>query len=225
MENFDEKKTIHALNDFCLKYDNQYNFVQDRRIIENAVRIGKKNNIIKGIVSVDITIPELDTISQIKDFKKQKILFAMLVISKATHNNSDRYFVARNNDRHVMNMAKAGISISKYDKFLHCFLGLGLISIRLESRNNKYNSNEIMYCFPKAEIAFTIEDVDDNPIEYYLNYYGGEQFFCKTCGKMTTKKSNRQILCPSCWEERQKELWKNNSKNYRRKKTVIVSDA
>jgi len=223
---YDKERTERYLTDFSSKWDSDFNYVIDRNLIRGAVdnAISKRISVLND--SIDITVPELDAIQKIKDFKKQKVLFVMLCLAKASYKNGKNYTVNRNYDRYIIQFSGTNITTNYYDNVLVGeFFNSGFSkSKKIRDSHTKKDDIyfEIYYCFPEGDVAFHIDNLGSDMINEYINYYGGEQIFCRICGTMTLKKSNRQILCPKCWEEKRRKDIKENVKNYR-KRNVIVS--
>ena len=213
---YDKERTESYLTDFSSKWDSDFNYVIDRNLIRGAVdnAISKRISVLND--SIDITVPELNAIQKIKDFKKQKVLFVMLCLAKASYKNGKNYTVNRNYDRHIIQFSGTNITSNYFDNVLVGeFLNLGMSKTKKSREPHTKKEGiyfEIYYCFPEGDIAFHIDNLGYDMIKEYINYYDGEQIFCKACGKMTPKKSNRQILCPECWEERNREQTRNRMK-------------
>ena len=212
-DGYKKTKINTLLVEYCKKWDNDYNEVIDRKIIKDAINAGVKRNI-KNAKEINIYKEEIELIENIGDFKYQKLAFTMLFLSKLAHNlNSQFYNLDRSKDALVIKLSQVNISKKEY-KFLLTYLNeLGMIfPVDPERRLNNYH--QILYARKEGELVFSFRSNDDNVIQKYIDYYGGELIYCLNCKKKTIRKGSHHLLCDECWKIHRSEKREIYNKDY-----------
>jgi hypothetical protein len=215
-------KMERELISFCQSQDPDFNPIIESHTIKNWIKFALENDLRK-IGSITITHSEIDVIKTIENLKERKILFSILVLSKAlkqgaTRKNksvqiSDKYYIHYNNIATIISLSQSKITERDLAKVLGKFRNLGLLFfyspekqlIRLEFVNNS------------GPLAMTI-DAPEKALEYYRAFFGGDIYYCPNCGKETVKSGNNQSLCKECSKLIRKEKVKQNVKKFRNKK-------
>lgn len=205
-------KTAFELLNFCIKWDKKYNKVRDRKMLRDAINAANKAPIKENKI-INITINEIKNLEKIKNFKYQKIAFAMLVMSKFGHNNpdSDYYCLSREKymDKRIISFLDKKITKKQYEDCLTHLSNLEMIELPYRGVGHD-NYIIIKYADNKSDNAIEINNYTDKLIvQYYLDYYGGEMIVCKKCEKLVLKETQKQYLCKECFKERTKEIKRN----------------
>lgn len=215
-------KMEKELISFCQSQDPDFNPIIESHTIKAWIKFALQNDLRK-IASVIITHKEIETIKSIENLKERKILFVILVLSKAlkqgaTRKNkvktfSNKYYIHYNNFQTIISLSQSKLTERELAVLLGKFRTLGLLFyyspekelIRLEFVNND------------GPVAINI-DIPEKAMEYYRAFFGGDAYYCSNCGKETVKASNRQKWCDECYKEKEKT----RKKNYARKNKKIA---
>jgi hypothetical protein len=209
------------LVEYSKKWDKNFNEVSDRKIIKDAINNGTKRNI-RNAKEISIYKEEIELIENIGDFKYQKIAFIMLFLSKLNHNdNSEYYNLSRDKDAQVIKLSRTNISKKEY-KFLLQVLEERRFIFAIKPGKNERNYEQILYGRKEGEVVFTVSD--NNAIQEYVDYYGGEFYYCSNCGKKVIKKyRQKHTLCNDCYQDLRKSTINENSKKYYKNNKILYS--
>ena len=186
-----------SLIEFCKKWNPDFNEILARNKIENAIKVTDKYGI-RFPMDVNITTSELEKIKSAGNYKKQKILFVILVIAKYFKYNdtslekkkidkcSDRFF-ANENITNILRMAR--VNASKKER----------INIQYELQRDGFITSI-------GEKSFEVHIVDDNPnisivVSNMNNIVDFYPFYCEKCGRIVQKTGNRQKYCLECYKK------------------------
>lgn len=208
-----------SLVEFCENNNPNFNEILFRDKIENAIRTCDKFGI-RLHIDVPITKNELNIIKNCGDYKRQKILFVMLVVSKYFKYNDTRLTPKKNSDHDndfyvnikwidILKMAKVNVSKIERRDIIYDLEQSELVTI-IKRRNNKKNgtSFQVNFIDENSEPTIIIDNMDDIISFYFFN--------CEKCGKIISR-AKRHSLCEECYKEKRKEDIKNNVKNHRNK--------
>lgn|GEM_PF-3713804 len=220
---YKERRIIKYLINFSEKYDKNFNLVLSRKAIQSAMKSAIK---IKPQSDVDVVITqyEIEKIKTVKNYKFQKLLFAMIVSAKREKFDTIYpknkktflgYSISHKNTHKFCRELQIKVSIKNVPMLLHQFVLLGLLDA---SRNQKA---KIMFANDNSKPAVKVL-ANDNPIEKYISENGGEIIYCEKCGLPTPKTSNRQKFCKDCQKIIRKEKVRVNVGNFRKKTSVIT---
>jgi predicted RNA-binding Zn-ribbon protein involved in translation (DUF1610 family) len=200
-DGYKKSKITDLLVEFSKKWDKNFNEIIDRKTIKDAVNNGMKRNI-RNAKEINIYKEEIELIENIGDFKYQKIAFIMLFLSKMNHSeDSEFYNLSRDKDALVIKLSQANISKKEYKFLLQVLEERKFIFVVKPGKNEK-NYEQILYAKKEGEVVFAVGD--NNAVQKYVDYYGGEFFYCSNCGKKVMRKTNNQYLCGDCWKEKRR---------------------
>lgn len=217
---YGEIRLEKALIKFCKVQNKNFNPITEADSIKKWVR-SAINYDLRKIESVSVSKKEIDTLKKIKNNKDKKLLFVLLVFSKALKKGSvkrdktnlktsDNYYIHYNNFSDIIRLSKftntsevdlADI-INKY-KELFTFYKPERELIRLEFIDKN----------PKKEII--VSDLNNITNFYNILFEKQKQEIrskCSVCGKEFIKKSNRQRACEEhgiILERERKTRWRN----------------
>lgn len=213
-----KKQIEKSLIEFCEKNNPNFNEILFRNKIEYAIKSCDKFGI-RLYKDVIITNNELEMIKNCGDYKRQKILFVMLAVAKYFKYNDTR-LIPKKNDKHdndfyvnmklsdVLKMAKVNVSRLEKRDIIYDLEQSELITTL--KRIDGGTSFQVNFIDENSETKIIITDMD-NVIDFY-------PFFCSECGKQIFQKAKRHELCSDCYEKKRKEVIRNNSREYWRKK-------
>lgn len=192
---------------FCERHEPGFIYDLYAYLIEKAIKSSSKFTL-RIPVDIPITENELNTIRGIKNYRYEKVLFAMLVLGKyykltntGSQSKSKYYFITGYN---APIFRFAHTSEKKNERIMHYLYKNGYID-----NNVKYNSYVLLFTNAEdnSNIVFYVTDIND-----VIKFYPPR---CDICGKDLDKKSNRQNTCEDCGKEIRKQQVKNNVKSYR----------
>jgi hypothetical protein len=197
-----EDKIEKNIVDFCYKFVPDFRIVIFSKKIKDAILTSRTNKILIP-VDVPVTEHELKTIRNIGNYRYEKILFVMLVVSKylklAIQHNDKNYkedLVYRESLRLGEIYRLAHITEKKDENIKKYFADKGLID-RQESERIFYlkftDTND------QSEPKIIVTDMNDI-ISFYPPIY-----YCSECGLPFGKLSNRQTMHFECWKKKRKE--------------------
>jgi hypothetical protein len=219
------KKEIECnLIKFCQKYNSSFNTIISNWVIKKSLTICK-NYKLRIPMEVNITENELNTISQLDNYKYEKILFVMLVCAKneklnktkikEKRINADKISKYKNNFyvnskfTEILKLAKVNISKDERNKILYDLNQMGLVEA---THNGSFKINFVDIT-NATEVPVNVLS-DDNMIDAYKQWKPKETIKCSECKCTIEKKSNRHTLCDNCYKEHRKEDNRNNYKKY-----------
>jgi hypothetical protein len=204
------------LQDFCIKFGQEYNEVLFRDRLEKAIRQSQKYGI-RIPIDINVTETELEKIKSVGDYKRQKILFVMLVIAKYFKYTDSRLqdkrkrvntnFYVNENFIDILELANVNIQRLERRDILYDLEQSGLISTKGNKDGNVYFL--INFIDEESDVAIVINNID-NIVKFYPVY-------CENCGKIIRDKSKMHMLCRDCYEKDLKERRRNFSKESMRR--------
>lgn len=194
-----------SLVEFCEKHNPYFNEVLSRGKIDGALKSCEKFGL-RLAIDVPVTISELDIIKNCGDYKRQKILFVMLVISKYFKYNDTRLTPKKNNNHDndfyvnyklidILKMSQINISKVERKDIIYDLEQSHLITT-IKNRDGG-TSFQINFIDENSEPSIVVSDMD-NIISFY-------HFYCSRCGKETNK-ARRHDLCDDCYKEKRREI-------------------
>ena len=199
---YDLKEIRNGVESFLKKYNTGYNEVlfsnQLDKIVKDSVKIP-----LRIPKPVYITKNEINKIRSVHNYKMEKILFVLLVVSRYYKLMRDKeyngYYV---NQTFSSILSLAHVYAKKSDKEImqHVLRDLGFIRpIEPDGihKSNGKDNLQLLYDDENSEKTIYITDMN-KIIEFY-------PFFCSVCGKITEKKSNRQKMCDECFYKNRRE--------------------
>lgn len=227
--NLNRPQVREELINFCIKHDKEFDAVLRRSTLNNLIEYGKKFDFI-NVDTIKITKKELDVISSINDFKKEKILFVMLVFSKYRHMSNkekdikirneskkntrkglDKYFVT---EKHTTIIKEAKVSISKADRNVVFRYFEDLDILRMTMKCN-FELHFVDSEINKDDVVIEIDNFK-NFIYYYYQWKDvGKYIKCEACGCIDKQNSNSMKYCNKCFEEYRRKYKTEKQKQYR----------
>ena len=208
-----------SLLDFCKKFVPNFNEILSRKKINDAIDTSQEYGL-RLPIDVNVTESELDIIKNCGDYKRQKILFVMLVIAKYFKYNDTR-LTPKNSGEHdndfyvndtfinILKFAKVNVSrIERKDILYDLEQSELMTTINPRGKNISYKVN---FVFEDSDIAMTVNDMN--------NIVGFYPFYCEKCGRIIKKTGKRQKYCKKCFIKNKLEYDKIHSQiRYKNKK-------
>ena len=170
--------------------------------ILRAVRYSKKSTIpLTDFSNIDIYTEWLENTKKIKDFKAQVIFLTMIIYSKIFHPKGKNLIFYENELSDILEMSGIKMTVKTFSEKYYFLLKSNNL---VEHKPMKDFVFLKIDKFPLGEISFTISDIK-NIKKQYVEYLGGEIFYCKSCKKEYKKKGLSQVYCKECSSERRKE--------------------
>lgn len=194
---YNKKEIRRMLENYLISCDPSISLVKWSDIIERVVRnVAKRKNI--DIDGVDITVPEMETINNLKGTQLRRLAFAVLCISKywdAVAKDNNHWLNTPDNE--VVSMANIRTSTKRQSLLFGQLIELGLVkpSKRVDNLNL-----QVLFGKP-GKIAMHITDFRNLGYQY-LKYNGGPYFECQNCGLVIKEKTDgrgpKTKYCPDC---------------------------
>lgn len=217
------------LINFCIKYDKEFDAVLRRSTLNKLVEYGKKFDFI-NVDTIKITKKELDVISSINDFKKEKILFVMLVFSKYRHmankekdvkirNESkkntrkglDKYFVTEKHTT-IIKEAKVSMSVRDRNAIFRYFEDLNILRMTMKCNFELYFVDDEI---GKGDVVIEIDNFK-NFIYYYCQWKDvGKYITCEICECIDKAEIHNKKYCKECAKEIDREKAKERMRTIR----------
>ena len=209
-EGFSKSKIQAEVECFCLRNDVNFNLVQSRLMIKRALTNCKDNHL-RFPEPIGITAKELETIRKVIDYRKQKLLFCILVTAKFFKHHSSK----KKPDEHrkevdlyinqpikdIIELSGTNLSMKDWKKIKHEFCVDALLSpTRVSSSRFSIGFEDKI-----SEPEIIINDYR-NIVGYYQNYCGEAMIECEVCKVSTLKRSYTHCMCASCWKEKYKKI-------------------
>ena len=227
-QGYNKKEIECKLIEFCYKFNLSFNEIISSWVIKKSLSICRKYNL-RIPIEINISKKELDNISQIDNYKYEKILFVMLVCAKnekynktkiKEENKTSKYnnsYYVNSKFTEILKLAKVYASKEERDRILFELNNLGFIQT---THNGSYKINYI----EEDDISpLLIVLSDENVIQAYKQWKPIETIKCSECKCTIEKKSNRHTMCENCYKENEKKHTNGRVKKYRDKiKNVTV---
>lgn len=189
---YGEQKTKKALISFCEKNDPFFNYVRNRKVLGKIVKRAISGEM-RMTGEVTIYRSEIDKISTIRNFRKQKIALCSLLIAKRRTNSG---YVNSSDWKIIKEMVSRKISNREIQETFSEMYSLEMLVPVGASQKIVF-----MSATPELEdVVFQIKTDEDarSVSKKYKDIKGGEVGFCSRCEKEFIKKNPRQVLCPEC---------------------------
>ena len=216
---FKTSQVRKELASFCKKFNPEYNDVVSGLSLDSAVRKSEKQEL-KLPMDVMITESELNIIHNVHNYRYEKILFVLLVISRnnklVNHNHNPEYYV---NQNFSVILPLAGVYANKQERdfIKHDLFNKGFILAPEPSRmmrNNKKENYKLLYANEDSGSAILVDD-----LEQIINFY---KPLCENCGKQVDRQVKKAILCSGCYADKVRVDTLKRVQNYRKKKIDLV---
>lgn len=203
----------NSLIEFCTKFIPDFNEVLSRNTIENAIKTVDKYGI-RFPINVAATKSELETIRNCGNYKRQKVLFVMLIIAKYFKYNNTKLTESKSN--------KFDHSFYANEKMTNIFR-MANVNVSKKERNDiQYNLQKMGLITSIGSAAFQVHFVDEKSdaeiivtdMNRLIDFY---PFYCERCGKIIKNKAKRHNLCEKCYTEDLKSRKTKTMRNLRNK--------
>jgi len=198
---YGDRRIRSSINRFCEDNDKNFNSIRSRDMVWNATRQSKRYKL-RDVKDIGVTLKEVKNIQSAKDFKHQKLLFVLLVFSKALKHSyvstkpgrrQFGYSVSNSLVKNVIDAAKISIPSREFFYIVHELYKLELV------RPTYSDTIKLMFVDEKSKPVIIVDDTE-NIISFYVNYCGGEIGYCQECGDSFVKEKNinRYKFCDVC---------------------------
>lgn len=217
--NYGEIRLEREIIKFCKAQDPNFNPITEVESIKKWIVSAMGYNLRK-IDSVIISPKEIAFVKEIDSEKDRKILFAILILTKAlktgnTRRKKDEYKTSPNYYIHFSNFTDV-IHICQLKNLTE--VDLADILFKYKEHFTFYNPEKqlikVNYVDNNIKEGITIDKLD-KAMDYYELLFDKKQphFYCVDCGKEIVKNSNKQKRCKECSaierNRKQKELMRN----------------
>jgi len=203
-----------AIVSFYKQFNPEYNEVLMGEKIDNAIAKSKKQPL-RFSVDVYITQQEMANIRKIKNYKYEKILFVMLVLSRYNKliygSRSNRYYINQNFST-ILSLAKVYVNKQERNYIKHFLHKAGMITAPEMNKYSEKNTKEIQ------ELLYSNENSNhDIIVNNLLDIVSFYPLYCDTCGNVIENANRNQKMCNNCSEEANKMQTKARVAKYREK--------
>lgn len=203
---------------FCKDNILEFNAILSMDRINAAIR-GSARHRLRLPIDVPITKKELESIISIRNYRYEKVLFVMLVLSKyykMTNTKiirvakdgtpgrlpSKAYYLGRMKNSTIFGLAR--VAERENENIMHILYSQGKIDhdLRANSYFIKFSNTDSL----NDEIAFAVTDMN-KIVDFYYPH-------CIDCGKIVEKPN--QLRCPECKIKEQRRLSREGMKKIRK---------
>lgn len=189
---------------YCKKQEVNFNPIKEAGYIKKWVK-SALNYDLRKIESVSVSIKEIETLKQINSNRDRKLIFTMLIFSKALKKGSvkrdksklktsENYYIHYNNFPDIIRLSRLNnITETDFADILHehreCFTFYNAERelIRINFTDTNYDKEIIITDLSNVMDYYNIVFETHRPVDY-----------CKRCGKEIKKNNNKQKYCKSC---------------------------
>ena len=204
----EESEIYNKINNWLLERQENYNEILYQEFLLNIIKTSKKSKI-KKFQNIVVTENEFNIIRNIKNYRLEKILFIMLVLSKYYFiigknfdENNTNYYTLKTTPYHILKFAKTNEKNKEW--IFNQLLEKNIINTNFGNDGAYYivNINKNDNSDPKI----IIENFN-NFIDYYKPY-------CEICGIEIEKTGKNKKMCEKCFKEKRKKEINENAKKY-----------
>lgn len=198
------------LIEFCKRYNPEFNEIIYDKKIRWVIDSCNKYKLRIGM-EITVTEKEIEIIKSVKNYKYEKILFVMLVISKYFKYNRIRIEKSKAKDNEsfyvnakftdILKQARVNVSKKERNQMMYELNKTDLIEATLNG------GFKIKYIDETSASSIIIEDID-RIIDFF-------PIFCAQCGNKMEKKSRRHDMCIACYSNYRREKVKTHVRNHR----------
>lgn len=208
---FGDTKIKTKLKNFCVENDKNFYYPPNIGRVKKMVSLSRKP-FVNTMSPVIIRQKEIERLNSVQDYRKKKLLFAILVLSKINNNRYLRMYDWNSIRRAI----HSRITNKKIAVLIKEFYDTGFLDIVSFGHSLLFYDDESS---PVVEItAKTIYDLN----RVFVEVFGEDIFNCQVCGNPTVRKSHNQKRCKSCSEKVRRERKTVLERKYRQKKKVVV---
>jgi len=193
------------LEEFCLRYNPAFNKIISSEKLDSAIKLARKSSL-RLRSNVEVTKKEFDIIKAQENYKHEKILFVMLVVSKyfGKDKSEDDTFYVNENFSGILRLAKVHAQKQDRHQMLYELNSTGLITATM------INSFSVNFVDLKGEPFIVVDDME--------NIVGFYPIYCEVCKKNLIErkgKNNNHRMCEDCWEDKNREIQRNQMREKR----------
>lgn len=206
---YGDARTKSKLIEFCKQGDRNFRSVPKREAIRKILRDSRR--LFRDTSDrINITETEIIAIKNIRNFKYQLVILAMLALAK----NNKRNVVWLTEWRNIRKVTSRYITNRVIKNAITTAYSMGIIGeLKADLHGLSIIDNE-----SKPVISINNDKDFFNLLETYKRINGGELLYCKDCQKETIRNGKRHKYCDDCWNDRRKEIkrkwWKNKSLDF-----------
>lgn len=219
--NLGAKRLEKELISFCEKEDKNFNAVLDRDLVRKWVN-SAMNYDLRIVRSVGLTQKEIDTLASIEKSDDRKVLFVILVFSKAVKKGytirkkggrvpSKRYYLKNHYLSDIVRLS----GINRLSITNLCYIiydNRELFSFYSPERE----ICELMYVDVDGEEVFEVDDLE-NMMNSYNELFTENETLCSVCGEPFDKTGNNQKYCSDCAKVQRNKKMADYMQKYRAK--------
>jgi hypothetical protein len=201
------KKVVREnILNFTLTYDPYFNDVLNGHRIDKAIKNATKKSL-RFSQDVLVTENEIEKIKSLKNNKIERILFVLLVIARKSNmdrNAEKENYYVNSKFSTILSLSRVYLKKDEREDVRNNLNNSGILEIQEPndiSTRTGIDGYQLFYADKNSGSCILVTDLND-----IVSFYPQ---FCERCGKIIERKSNRQKLCPDCWETREKEIKKN----------------
>lgn len=193
-----------------------FNYNRSRGYIGRIINSSKRDY--TKVDPLVITDNELSMIRTIKNFKWQKIMLSVLMLSKRNINKG--YLKIKDWIDVKSISALSHLTNSQIrEVFHHMYIKGGIL--RPVENQNYDPAHEILFIDKESsgEVVFSIRTEQDarNLKKKYIDWCGGELYWCKECGVEFVKNGKTHYYCETCSKEKDLEKYR----KYNKKRNIV----
>lgn len=183
------------LEEFMIRCDPNINIVRWQEAISRCVKYAWKNTLIQ-IEPITITQSELDLIGKLTGVMRQKLMFALLCLSKYGNAVSEKNNSWVNRDiKDIVALSNTKITIRRQSLLFNDLREAGYIGFSNVVDN--VNVNVKIVDSSGADAVMRIDDFRNLGNQYMMHVYGG-YMKCQQCDLVVKRNSPNQKYCKSC---------------------------
>jgi hypothetical protein len=208
---YSQNKIKDSLIKFGYDVIPSFNEVTSYRMINKAIRISEKNDL-SVRHDVFVTDAELESIKSIKNYKHEKILFTMLVVSKFFNSSTSEKISYYCNLKfgEILRLSKVSATGIERKNMGYDINNYGLVKYHVKEGKDAKDFYWIFFVDNNSPVKIVVNDLY-NVSSFY-------PFFCTVCGKEYPKTGRNQTMCDECWGNKKKELDREYIRTHYKKK-------
>ena len=195
----EESEIYNKINNWLLEHQEDYNEILYQEFLLRIIKTSRRSKI-KKFNNITITENEFNIIREIKNYRLEKIVFIMLVLSKYYFITGKRFdeektdnYTLKTTPYHILKFSKTNEKNKEW--VFNQLLEKNIIDTTFGKDGAYYiiniNKND------NSEPKIIVEDLNN-----FINYY---KPYCEVCGIEIEKRNNRHSMCSNCWKEKRRK--------------------
>ena len=207
----EESEIYNKINNWLSDHQENYNEILYQEFLLRIIKTSRRSKI-KKFNNIIITENEFSIIRGIKNYRLEKIVFTMLVLSKYYFITGKRFdeektdnYTLKTTPYHILKFAKTNEKNKEW--IFSQLLEKNIIDTTFGKDGAYYiiNINKNDNSDPKI----IIEDLNN-----FINYY---KSYCEVCGIEIENKNNKQLMCVDCWNKKYRIINRERMRKIRKK--------